>query len=227
MPYARQIPVEVFLHRYWDMPVVIVDKICEGLPRTHHGSYLNVYWNSVSVICSLPWHEDPRNVLRTALWMRFYGPLECDPDAKSIRWLAETCTVVTEHVLIFKAVRLAIAVMRVGINPHNISCPPVSTVDNNMELFRLLCQGPLPQREAFTHVDLGVQMTLCFKILVHEARQDGNVNVEGDLRILQIVFEAAYSELDLGSWFYDVNEDIELEPDRDAPRMSHLVLTFA
>jgi hypothetical protein len=226
MPYVQEIPIEVLLRRQWRMPDLIVDKICEGVPRPHHGSYLNAVWAMLSVRRTLSWQFDSQTVLRAGLWLRFHGPLLWDPDAFSTLSVSTT-TVTKEEILTFKAVRLAFAVMRVGIKPHGVRLPHVSTVTNNLELFRLLCQGPWPRAEPLDRMYLAFQLTHCFEILVNDVRRSDYLHAVRDLRILESVFGEAFGVLELGEWCYGLCGDDASERIRarwSASRLRDLVL---
>lgn len=220
MPYCREIPVRVFLRRQWGMPTTVVDMVCEGLPETYYGSYINSVWDSFSVQCVVSWYFEPQSVLPTILWLRSYGITNVQ-DALSVM-LAPLVFMVKEPLAIYKALRLAFAVMMIGLRPRSLRFESLNTVDNNLEMLRLLCQGPWPRLEPYCRVWLATEFKQCFQLLANDVREAGDVNAMRDLCMLEEIFEKAFDVLELGAWCFNVRQDFESGP-TGVPRLRDFI----
>lgn len=163
----------MLLERYWDLPLAIVAKLCECLPRPHHTSYLNVRWRMHPWHWLEPWRFTTEGVLNTGLWYRYHGSYREDPASHDVIE-AVMPSELTRLVMLRKSVRLVSAVMTVGINAPSFPFTDENVVDQNLALLRLLCQGPWPKTANFDEDhnrcdDVRCQLMCCFEMLVDEA----------------------------------------------------------
>lgn len=211
MPYFLEIIVKVLLNRHGGMPTAIVTQICECLQRPHHSSFLSVRWKLPPGLGAEPWRLGLGSVLETGLWLRYHGFSEANSDYFQDVVLSDSPEVQFQKIVLRKATRLAFAVMLIGLKAPNYPFTRGNVVDNNLELLRLLCQGPWPKsRDRIEHrrrsVELVCQLKVCFRMLVDDASfRSGNGSdlyprgrsIRLDLCMLQTVFVKAFEVL---SW---------------------------
>jgi hypothetical protein len=198
MPYRTEVPVPVLLQRQWAVPGTVVVKVCEYLPAVGRCSYINTMW-AFRANCAEVVQLDSEYILQTGFWLRYMGSLWDDPG--TFFDMQSPYDALLKNGLIGKAVRLAVAVMAVGYNPQRTD--DANAIDTNLELLRLLCQGPWPRPAPSSHHYLAFQLAYCFRLLAVEAREGRDANAIRDLLMMEAVFANAYEVLGLGTWHFE------------------------
>jgi hypothetical protein len=197
--------VKVLLARHWELPSALVDRLCEFLLPPNNSSYLNVRWMLHPWRCVEPWRFAAESVLETGLWHRYHGPSAEDPESP---WTGMAPVDLNRLVILRKAMRLVSAVMILGINAPTAPYTDQGVIESNLELLRLLCQGPWPRTSSQSEdcqrcIDLRSQMMCCFEMLVEEAcfhiaapfNDYYRRIAKFDLRRLHLVFVKAFEVL--------------------------------
>jgi hypothetical protein len=226
MVYTLEIPVDVLLYRQWTAIASVIEKVCEYLPRTHQSSYINTGWR-FRARCVETAQVHPDTVLRASLWYRHLGIDLDDPDVRSVVLHAGLLGVSHDHdfdspevraflqsitdnsllhpSLVLKSTRLAFATMVVGFVT---SGPHTNLIDNNMEMLRLLSQGPWKKLGSKRRRLMNFQLVNSFNMLIIEAALERNVSALRDLWALELVYAHAFENvLQLGTWPYSTLQD--------------------
>jgi hypothetical protein len=201
MVYCCELGVKVLLDRHWQLPCSLITDICNFLLAPGYSSYLNISWNTTSSLSIDDCQLKQKHVLDTGLLLRHQVAYGISMAVAGARSVGGGSLGVWKYRNICIARRLVYAIRTVGIKPP-ASCKDTNDVDNNIELLRLLCQGPWPQcwSRAAEHakmVNLSWQLSYCYRMMVDDAR--GHRDTEAalhDLRLLESIFVQAYINLD-------------------------------